>query len=59
MDGYCVILNRDIFMSELGMPMMVRMTGSQIWVYWYKNGEWTYSEIKAKERGKAALRSAK
>jgi hypothetical protein len=48
-DGYCIILDRSIFMSKLDMPMMVRMTGSQIWIYWYRDGEWTFSEVKARE----------
>lgn len=59
-DGYCIILDRYVFMDALDMPQMVRMTGSQIWVYWHdpESGEWTYSEIKATERKKGRAKIA-
>lgn len=59
-DGYCIILDKYVFMDALEMPQMVQMRGNQIWVYYYdaESKEWTYSEIKATERKKGRAKIA-
>lgn len=49
-DGDCCILDRAAFIEALGNPHIVKVTGTQLWVYWYDEGKWTFAEIKGSER---------
>lgn len=49
-DGECVIFDQEAFVEELGRPMLMTMTGPQLWLWYFENGEWLYTEIKGRPK---------